>query len=107
MPALAATLANACRRSRSRTSANPAVSRIARHGSGLHDLLDGINSEADLGRHFGGLLYEVEARYLMRDEWAVEPDDVLWRRTKEGLHMSEAERAAFGQWMAELRPNST
>jgi glycerol-3-phosphate dehydrogenase len=78
-----------------------------RHGSGLHDLLDGIHSEADLGRHFGGQLYEVEVRYLMRDEWAVEPDDVLWRRTKEGLHMSEAERAAFGQWMAQLRPNFT
>jgi len=76
-----------------------------RHGSGLDDLLDGIRDEADLGRHFGGLLYEVEARYLIREEWAVEPDDVLWRRTKEGLHMSEAERAAFGQWMAELRPN--
>jgi glycerol-3-phosphate dehydrogenase len=78
-----------------------------RHGSGLHDLLDGIHDEAGLGRHFGGLLYEVEVRYLMAEEWAVEPDDVLWRRTKEGLHMSEAERAAFGQWMAELRPNFT
>jgi len=78
-----------------------------RHGSGLDDLLDGIRDEADLGRHFGGLLYEVEARYLMREEWAVEPDDVLWRRTKEGLHMSEAQRAAFGRWMAELRPNFT
>jgi glycerol-3-phosphate dehydrogenase len=78
-----------------------------RHGSGLDDLLDNVRTEADLGRHFGGALYEVEARYFMRDEWAVEPDDILWRRTKEGLHMSEAERAAFGQWMAELRPNFT
>ena len=78
-----------------------------RHGSGLDDLLDGIRDEAGLGRHFGGLLYEVEARYLIREEWAVEPDDVLWRRTKEGLHMSEAQRAAFGRWMAELRPNFT
>ena len=43
---------------------------------------------ADLGRHFGGHLYETEVRYLMRDEWAVEPEDVLWRRTKEGLHMT-------------------
>jgi hypothetical protein len=32
---------------------------------------------------------------------------VLWRRTKEGLHMTEAERAAFARWMAELRPNFT
>ena len=42
--------------------------------------------------HFGGHLYEAEVRYLMRDEWAVEAEDVLWRRTKEGLHMTAAER---------------
>jgi glycerol-3-phosphate dehydrogenase len=78
-----------------------------RHGSGLDDLLTGVSTVADLGRHFGGLLYETEVRHLMQEEWAVEPDDVLWRRTKEGLHMTEAERAAFGLWMAELRPNFT
>ena len=47
---------------------------------------------ADLGQHFGGHLYEIEVRYLVRDEWAVEAEDVLWRRTKEGLHMTQAER---------------
>src|SRR5216683_1230581 len=76
-----------------------------RHGTGLDDLLDGVKTVADLGRHFGGCLYEAEVRHLMRDEWAAEPDDVLWRRTKEGLHMTEAQRAAFARWMAELRPN--
>ena len=61
-----------------------------RHGSGLHDLLDNVRSVADLGRHFGGFLYEVEVRTLMRDEWAVEPDDILWRRTKLGLAVDPA-----------------
>jgi glycerol-3-phosphate dehydrogenase len=78
-----------------------------RHGSGLDDLLQGVKTVADLGRHFGGYLYETEVRYLMSDEWAVEPDDVLWRRTKEGLHMTEAERMAFAGWMAAQRPNFT
>ena len=78
-----------------------------RHGSGLDELLEDVTTVADLGRHFGGYLYETEVRYLMRDEWAVEPDDVLWRRTKEGLHMTAAERAAFARWMIELRPNFT
>ena len=77
-----------------------------RHGTGLDDLLEGVRSVADLGRHFGGHLYEAEVRYLMREEWAVEPDDVLWRRTKEGLHMTPAERDAFAQWMQGLRPNA-
>jgi len=77
-----------------------------RHGTGLDDLLEGVRSVADLGRHFGGHLYEAEVRYLMREEWAVEPDDVLWRRTKEGLHMTPAERDAFAQWIRGLRPNA-
>ena len=62
---------------------------------------------ADLGRHFGGHLYEHEVRYLMREEWAHEAADVLWRRTKEGLHMTAEQRDAFARWMAEQRPNFT
>jgi glycerol-3-phosphate dehydrogenase len=77
-----------------------------RHGTGLDDLLEGVKTVADLGRHFGGHLYEAEVRYLMREEWAAEPDDVLWRRTKEGLHMTAAEREGFARWMQALRPNS-
>src|ERR1051325_3377413 len=61
-----------------------------RHGSGIDDILEGVKTVADLGRHFGGQLYETEVRYLVRDEWAFEADDVLWRRTKEGLHMTAA-----------------
>jgi glycerol-3-phosphate dehydrogenase len=77
-----------------------------RHGTGLDDLLEGVRTVADLGQAFGGHLYEAEVRYLMREEWAVEPDDVLWRRTKEGLHMTSAERAAFALWMQSVRPNA-
>ena len=29
----------------------------------------------------------------------------FWRRTKEGLHMTPAERDDFSQWMQALRPN--
>ncbi|HKV16329.1 MAG TPA: glycerol-3-phosphate dehydrogenase C-terminal domain-containing protein, partial [Reyranella sp.] len=77
-----------------------------RHGTGIDDLLEGVKTPADLGRHFGSHLYEAEVRYLMREEWAVEPDDVLWRRTKEGLVLTADQRAAFAQWMRELRPNT-
>ncbi|HJQ57637.1 MAG TPA: glycerol-3-phosphate dehydrogenase [Vineibacter sp.] len=83
------------------------VERLARrHGTGCEDLLGTAKTVAELGRHFGGDLYEVEVDYLMRAEWAREPDDVLWRRTKEGLHMTEAQRAAFVTWMGERRRNA-
>ncbi len=78
-----------------------------RHGIGIDDLLTDVKTVADLGQHFGGHLYETEVRYLVRDEWAVEAEDVLWRRTKEGLHMTQAEREQFARWLAELRPNFT
>jgi len=32
--------------------------------------------------------------YLIEDEWAETADDILWRRTKAGLHMTPDARAA-------------
>jgi glycerol-3-phosphate dehydrogenase len=71
-----------------------------RHGTGCDELLDGVRGVADLGRHFGAHLYEREVDYLVREEWANTADDILWRRTKEGLHLTSAERAAFAEWFA-------
>jgi glycerol-3-phosphate dehydrogenase len=77
-----------------------------RHGAALDELLENVQTVGDLGRHFGGHLYEVEARYLMREEWAVDADDVLWRRTKEGLHMTADQRAEFARWIGSQLPNN-
>ena len=49
----------------------------------------------DLGMLFGAgstQLSEREIDYCIREEWARKPDDILWRRTKCGLHMDVAER---------------
>jgi len=76
--------------------------RLARrHGTLAAGLLGGARTPAALGRHFGGGLYEIELRYLIENEWAREADDVLWRRTKCGLHMSAVERAAVADAMRE------
>lgn len=77
-----------------------------RHGAALDELLESVRTVADLGQHFGGHLYETEARYLMREEWAVDADDVLWRRTKEGLHMTAEQRAEFARWITLQIPNN-
>ncbi len=78
---------------------------LARHyarlyGSRSERLLEGARSLADLGRHFGGLLYEREVAYLRRVEWAETAADILERRTKHYLHLTAAERAAFEAWCA-------
>ncbi|HEY0953912.1 MAG TPA: glycerol-3-phosphate dehydrogenase, partial [Roseateles sp.] len=43
-------------------------------------------------------LYAAELRYLMRHEWANCADDVLWRRSKLGLHFTPAQREAVAAW---------
>ena len=71
-----------------------------RHGSLTHKLIGNAKSIGQLGRHFGGGLYEREVEYLIACEWAKNADDILWRRTKAGLRMSAEQRAQFADWLA-------
>jgi len=66
-----------------------------RHGTLARDVLGDARSRADLGTGYGGGLFAREVEYFKTTEWARTADDVLWRRTKCGLHMSADERAAF------------
>lgn len=61
--------------------------RMARaYGTRLAALLDGIESEAAMGADLGAGLTECEVRWMRDQEWARTPEDVLWRRSKLGLH---------------------
>ncbi|WP_425407602.1 glycerol-3-phosphate dehydrogenase [Hwanghaeella sp.] len=73
------------------------------YGTLAGTVLGDAGSIEDLGRHFGADLYEREIAYLMTSEWAVEGDDVLWRRSKLGLRLSEQERQAVSDWMKSRR----
>ncbi len=65
------------------------AARLVRaYGARAARVLGGAKSAADLGRHFGATLTEVEVRYLIAQEWAVTAEDVLWRRSKLGLHLT-------------------
>ncbi|MEL6687081.1 MAG: glycerol-3-phosphate dehydrogenase [Pseudomonadota bacterium] len=86
--------------------------QVARYPSVSHDVMHhlcraygtritlilGDGPYVDLGQHFGAQMTEAEAHYLRNHEWARTADDVLYRRTKQGLHLSEAERAIFADW---------
>jgi glycerol-3-phosphate dehydrogenase len=76
---------------------------VRRHGSRSVRVLGNARSSADLGRFFGGGLTEAEVRYLGAEEWAVTGEDVLWRRTRCGLHMTPAEREAVTAFMQQDR----
>ena len=59
-----------------------------------------------LGEEVAPGLFEAELAYLHQHEWARSADDVLWRRTKLGLHFSAAQRAQVAQWWRARFPES-
>lgn len=70
------------------------------YGNKLPLLLKNCRTMNDLGKHFGAGLYQVEVEYLCEYEWAHNADDVLWRRSKLGLHMTAEEKQDFKTWFA-------
>ena len=60
-----------------------------RHGTHAQAVV----GDGELGEDLGAGLTEREIRYLVENEWAQTAEDVLWRRTKAGLLMSDAQRA--------------
>lgn len=70
--------------------------RLARtYGTCIHKILDGAAAMADLGHAYGGGLFQREVDYLIDQEFARTADDILWRRTKLGLHLSPDEIAGL------------
>jgi glycerol-3-phosphate dehydrogenase len=93
--------------------------RLARaYGSRIDRVLRAADGRAatqrqDLGAEIAPGLFEAELRYLRATEWASSADDVLWRRSKLGLHRLAANPAAPAQqaasqavsdWFAAQRP---
>lgn len=68
------------------------------YGARSRNLVAGATGLEGLGRHFGGEFYEAEVRYLVATEWARTAEDIVRRRTKHALNLSEAQVAAFTAW---------
>src|SRR6202008_2603614 len=71
-----------------------------RHGTRALAILGGARAPADLGADFGHGLTGAEIAYLVRNEWACTGEDVLWRRTKCGIGMTDAERQRVDAFVA-------
>ena len=103
-PAAAATSRSSCASCAWRRRWLPAdlARRYARaYGSRVEKLLAGARSLGDLGEHLGDGLYEAELDYLRRHEWAVTATDILWRRSKLGLHVGEDTVARLEAWLGQ------
>ena len=69
------------------------------YGTDARVLLAGCKTEKDMGRLFGASLYQCEVEYLLDTEWAVTAEDIVWRRSKVGLFMTDKEIADLEKWL--------
>lgn len=76
--------------------------RLARAYGSRVALFLGATAEA-LGEEIAPGLHEAELRYLQQQEWACTGEDVLWRRSKLGLHFTPAQRDCVHRWMGDHR----
>jgi glycerol-3-phosphate dehydrogenase len=76
------------------------VARYARaYGTRIHVLLDGRKDVAAMGEEIAAGLYAAEVDYLRRHEWAVSAADILWRRSKLGLHLPRGTAGTLDAWL--------
>lgn len=86
-------------------AAHPALghslaARLVRlYGTRSHSMCSGLTDLASQGRCFGGDLYEFEVKYLVHNEWARTAEDIVRRRTRIGLHVTEAETGTLQSWL--------
>jgi len=80
------------------------ITRYARtYGTRIHVLLNNRHSLQDMGEPLAEGLYPAELDYLMNFEWASSSTDILWRRTKLGLHVPEGTAQKVDEWFSTKR----
>ena len=78
------------------------VWRLCRaYGTRVDRVLASATSRDALGADFGAGLTQREVDYLIGNEWAETAEDILWRRSKLGLHISDDGRSALEAYLAQ------
>ena len=73
------------------------------YGTRVEYILKNVSSIDDLGLNFGRDLYQVEVDYLMQEEFALYPEDVLERRTKLYLFLDYDKIESLHNYMQKKR----
>ncbi|NHF72381.1 glycerol-3-phosphate dehydrogenase [Paracoccus xiamenensis] len=76
---------------------------VRTYGTDAFDLLGAANTAADLGPDFGATLTGAEVNWLISKEYARSAEDILWRRTKLGLHLPPDRAAAVDDYVRQAR----
>lgn len=76
------------------------------YGTRARAIVADARSLADLGEAFGAGLYAAEIDYLVSIEWARTAEDILYRRTKLGLHLPPDGAARVEAYLRKRRPGN-
>lgn len=95
LPTSLSSYIHACQQRFSQIEASLVARYVHQFGTEIDTLLTPELTMADLGTHFGGTLYQREVDYLVKHEWARSAEDILWRRTWQGLYCSTEQTAAL------------
>ena len=69
------------------------------YGTRIDHIIGNARSLADLGSEVVPHLHEREIEYLQREEWALMAEDILWRRSKLGLHLPASAADTLTSWL--------
>jgi glycerol-3-phosphate dehydrogenase len=73
------------------------------YGTRVERVIGAARGLAELGVEVLPQLYQREIEYLQREEWAQTAEDILWRRSKLGLHLPAGAAAALSRWLDEAQ----
>lgn len=76
---------------------------VRAYGTRIDRFLAGCHRIQDMGEEIVPGLYAAEVDYLMQLEWARHASDILWRRSKLGLHLPAHAESALNTWMQNRR----
>lgn len=79
---------------------------IKAYGTEAKGILANVKTSDDLGQAFGATLTAKEVTWLIEREYARTADDVVWRRSKLGLRMSNEEIETLNNWMEDVLKNA-
>lgn len=72
---------------------------VRQFGTYSHKMLEAITTESEMGIRFSEGVYQCEIDYLIQHEHAKTLDDLLWRRTKLGLYLTDEEQSVLESYL--------
>lgn len=80
-------------------SPTTAVRWVRAYGTRAMKIVHEVKAQGGLGRCFGADLHKVEVDYLIKEEWALSVEDIIWRRTKLGLRLDANDLAHLRDYL--------